>query len=397
MNKELLELLDSINEKKTLIRNLVHEGKTDEAAAEKEKLIKMQKDFDTLKDLDDVTPAPKNPKPVRTTPEDTAEAKFANAARHGFRNAMTEGVNADGGYTVPVDISVKIEKLREAKYSLDKLVRHVSVTTESGERTLRSKKKHKGFYKVGEMGKYKATDQPEYFRQKYEIQKYGGYLPVSLELLDDTDENITGEITEWMADDSGATHNRLILEAINAGKTGDSDDAPTYTVFTGIDDITRTLNVTLGSAYKKTSKIITNDNGFQALCELKDSNQRPLLNPNPADPTKMQLAVGPLVVPIEVVPNDELEDVTVDGKNYPPFFIGDFYEGIVMYDRKKFSIKSSDVASIDGLSAFGEDCLLFKGTERLDVRYRDVDAYCVGYLAIETRTLSKKKITAAAA
>lgn len=96
-----------------------------------------------------------------------------------------------------------------------------------------------------------------------------------------------------MADDSGATHNRLILEAINAGKTITGDDAPTYTVFTGIDDITRTLNVTLGSAYKKTSKIITNDNGFQALCELKDSNQRPLMNPNPADPTKMQLAVGP--------------------------------------------------------------------------------------------------------
>ena len=396
MNKELLELLDSINEKKTLIRNLVHEGKTDEAAAEKEKLIKMQKDFDTLKDLDDDTPAPKNPKPVKPVQDETVEAKFANAARHGFRNAMTEGVNADGGYTVPVDISTRIEKLREAKYSLDKLVRHVSVTTESGERTLRSKKKHKGFYKVGEMGKYKATDQPEYFRQKYEIQKYGGYLPVSLELLEDTDANITGEITEWMADDSGATHNRLILEAIAAGKTITGDDAPTYTVFTGIDDITRTLNVTLGSAYKKTSKIITNDNGFQALCELKDSNLRPLMNPNPADPTKMQLAVGPLVVPIEVVPNDELEDVTVDGKQYPPFYIGDFFEGIVMYDRKKFSIKSSDVASVDGLSAFGEDCLLFKGTERLDVRYRDVDAYCIGYLAIETRTLTKKKITPAA-
>lgn len=397
MNKKLLELLDSINEKKALVKNLVDEGKIAEAKAAKAELQEMQDKFDLLKDIEDTIPAPKNPKPVKSVQDETVEAKFANAARHCFKNVMTEGIPGDGGYTVPVDISVKIEKLREAKYSLDKLVRHVSVTTESGERTLRSKKKHKGFYKVGEMGKYKATDQPEYFRQKYEIQKYGGYLPVSLELLDDTDENITGEITEWMADDSGATHNRLILEAINAGKTITGDDAPTYTVFTGIDDITRTLNVTLGSAYKRTSKIITNDNGFQALCELKDANHRPLLNPIPSDPTKMQLAVGPLVVPIEVVPNDELEDVTVDGKNYPPFFIGDFYEGIVMYDRKKFSIKSSDVASIDGLSAFGEDCLLFKGTERLDVRYRDVDAYCVGYLAIETRTLSKKKITAAAA
>ena len=114
MNKELLELLDSINEKKTLIRNLVHEGKTDEAAAEKEKLIKMQKDFDTLKDLDDATPAPKNPKPVKPVQDETVEAKFANAARHGFRNTMTEGVKTDGGYTVPEDIQTKIIKLREA-------------------------------------------------------------------------------------------------------------------------------------------------------------------------------------------------------------------------------------------------------------------------------------------
>lgn len=398
-NNKVEELLEAVNEKSTSIENLINEGKFKEANEATAELEEMQKSLETLQRMHDSVPAPKNPKftkPVVSKTQDTAEAKFANAARHGFRNAMTESVNSDGGYTVPVDISTRIEKLREAKYSLDKLVRHVSVTTESGERTLRSKKKHKGFYKVGEMGKYKATDQPEYFRQKYEIQKYGGYLPVSLELLDDTDANITGEITEWMADDSGATHNRLILEAIAAGKTITGDDAPTYTVFAGIDDITRTLNVTLGSAYKKTSKIITNDNGFQALCELKDSNQRPLMNPNPADPTKMQLAVGPLVVPIEVVPNDELEDVTVDGKQYPPFYIGDFFEGIVMYDRKKFSIKSSDVASVDGLSAFGEDCLLFKGTERLDVRYRDVDAYCIGYLSIETRTLTKKKITPAA-
>lgn len=57
----------------------------------------------------------------------------------------------------------------------------------------------------------------------------------------------------------------------------------------------------------------------------------------------MQLAVGPLVVPVEVVPNDDLDDVTVEGKQFPPFFIGDFFEGVVLYDRKQFSIKSSDV------------------------------------------------------
>lgn len=396
MNKELLELLDSINEKKTLIRNLVHEGKTDEAAAEKEKLIKMQKDFDTLKDLDDVTPAPKNPKPVKPVQDETVEAKFANAARHGFRNAMTEGVNADGGYTVPVDISTRIEKLREASFNLAQLVKNESVTAPTGERTFQKKKKKKGFSKIGEGGKYTATEQPEFFRQKYTVEKYGGYLPVSFELLDDSDAAINSVIIEWLADESRVTRNRLVLDAINAGKTDEGADAPTYTTLAGIDDIVRALNVTLGSAYKRTSKIITNDNGFQALCELKDSNQRPLMNPNPADPTKMQLAVGPLVVPIEVVPNDELEDVTVDTKQYPPFIIGDLKEAVTLYDRKQFSIKSSDVATVTGLSAFEEDCLLFKGSERLDVKPRDTDAYVLGYLAIETKTPTKKKITPAA-
>lgn len=398
MNKKLLELLDSINEKKALVKNLVDEGKIEEAKTAKAELQTMQDKFDILKDMDDTepAPAPKNAKPVKTVQNETAEARFANAARHGFKNVMTEGTPADGGYTVPVDISTKIEKLREASFNLGQLVRNVPVTTDSGERTLRSKKKKKGFFKVGEMGKYQATDQPEYFRQKFKVEKYGGYLPVSFELLQDSNDNINNEIIDWLADESRVTRNRIVLEAINKGKTAEGDDVPTYTEFAGIDDITRALNVTLGSAYKRTSKIITNDNGFQALCELKDGNGRPMLNPNPAEPAKMQLAVGPLVVPVEVVPNDDLDDVTVEGKQFPPFFIGDFYEGAVLYDRKQFSIKSSDVASVTGLSAFESDCLLFRGSERLDVKPRDTDAYVLGYLAIETKTPTKKKITATA-
>lgn len=396
MNKKLLELLDSINEKKALVKNLVDEGKIAEAKAAKAELQEMQDKFDILKDMDDTEPAPKNPKPVKPVQDETVEAKFANAARLGFRNTMTEGVKTDGGYTVPEDIQTKIIKLREASFNLAQLVKNESVTAPTGERTFQKKKKKKGFSKIGEGGKYTATEQPEFFRQKYTVEKYGGYLPVSFELLDDSDAAINSVIIEWLADESRVTRNRLVLDAINAGKTDEGADAPTYTTLAGIDDIVRALNVTLGSAYKRTSKIITNDNGFQALCELKDANHRPLMNPNPADPTKMQLAVGPLVVPIEVVPNDELEDVTVDTKQYPPFIIGDLKEAVTLYDRKQFSIKSSDVATVTGLSAFEEDCLLFKGSERLDVKPRDTDAYVLGYLAIETKTPTKKKITPAA-
>lgn len=396
MKKKILELVDAINEKAALADSLIEEGKYKEYNEAMAELKDMRDSLKNLKDAEDATHTPRNPKPVAPKTEDTAEAKFANAARHGFRNTMTEGVKTDGGYTVPEDIQTKIIKLREASFNLAQLVKNESVTAPTGERTFQKKKKKKGFSKIGEGGKYTATEQPEFFRQKYAVEKYGGYLPVSFELLDDSDAAINSVIIEWLADESRVTRNRLVLDAINAGKTDEGADAPTYTTLAGIDDIVRALNVTLGSAYKRTSKIITNDNGFQALCELKDSNQRPLMNPNPADPTKMQLAVGPLVVPIEVVPNDELEDVTVDTKQYPPFLIGDFMEAVTLYDRKQFSIKSSDVATVTGLSAFEEDCLLFKGSERLDVKPRDTDAYVLGYLAIETKTPTKKKITPAA-
>ena len=51
MNKKLLELLNQINEKKTMVQNLVEQGKLEEAKEAKKKLTKMQTQFDLLKDV----------------------------------------------------------------------------------------------------------------------------------------------------------------------------------------------------------------------------------------------------------------------------------------------------------------------------------------------------------
>ena len=89
MNKKLLELLDSINEQKIVVRNLADAGKIEEAKEAKNRLKELQDKFDILKDIEDTTPAPKNLKPVAPNPKDTVEAKFADAARHGFRASYT--------------------------------------------------------------------------------------------------------------------------------------------------------------------------------------------------------------------------------------------------------------------------------------------------------------------
>ena len=53
MNKELKELLDKINAKKSEVKNLANENKIEEAqAAKEEELKKLQAKFDVLYDLE---------------------------------------------------------------------------------------------------------------------------------------------------------------------------------------------------------------------------------------------------------------------------------------------------------------------------------------------------------
>lgn len=306
-------------------------------------------------------------KTQKTSEEGDSVKAFADAARHGFKS-MNEGTLADGGYTVPEDIVTQIHHLREAKASLLDLVTVVPVKTNKGRRTFKARAQQTGFTKVGEGGKIGAKNTPQFTPVEYEIEKYAGYFPVTNELLADTDANITGELTTWIADESRVTANKLILEQVNAKEK---------TVFANVDDIKEALNVTLGSAFKATSKIITNDNGLQWLDTLKDADDRYLLQPNPADPMKMQLCAGANVIPVEVFPNADMpnDDAGI------PFIVGDLKEGIIYWDRQQMNIKTSDVAAIGDLNAYEEDLTLFRAIEREDVTQRDAAAFVNGRVA----------------
>lgn len=379
MNKKLLELLDSINEKKALAISLANEGKIKEAKEAKAELQEMQDKFDILKDMDDVEPAPKNPTKKKPVVEDDAVKKFLNAARAGFSNIMTSTEKKDGGYTVPEDLDTEIRHFKDAAFNLESLVTVESVSVPSGSRVFQKKGHAIGFAEVDENGEIKATDQPEFTTIAYKVKKYAGYLPVTNELLDDSDAAIRSVITKWLGDGSRVTGNKGILAALAKGKTAEAASEPTYTVIKSLDDITKAINVTLGAAYKNGAKIITNDNGLQTLCELKDANGRPLLNPNPADPMKMQLSAGATVIPIEVLPVSDFPNVTVKDKNFAPFVIGDLKEAITVFDRKLCTITASDTASVPGYNAFTQDGVLFKAIERKDFQVKDADAYVYGY------------------
>ena len=366
MNKKLLELLNQINEQKIVVQNLVEEGNLDGAQAAKNTLIELQNKFDLLSDVLDAEPVPSNVVPVPAADPVDSVVEFANAARQGFRNGtMKEGTPADGGYTVPEDIQTRINEYREAQASLISLVDVENVTTNKGQRTFKKRTQQTGFVKVAEGGKIGAGVTPQFERLSYEIEKYAGYFPVTNELLSDSDANIVGTLTAWIGNESRITRNKLILTAL-----GTKEKTPIKT----LDDIKKALNVTLGQAFKPTSRIVTNDDGLQWLDTLKNEKGEYLLQPSPVDPMQLRLCAGATTIPVTVIPNADLP--TAETKI--PIIIGDLKEAVKFFDRNQMSIMSSNIASIGTLNAYEMDMTLFRAIEREDCVLKDKEAFVYG-------------------
>lgn len=373
----LKELLEAINKKKAEVETLANADKLDEAAAAKGELEKMQAKFDILKSVADkevtnqVTVSTQKP----VEPVKDAVHEFAEAARHGFKNSMSEGTGADGGYTVPADIQTKINKYKEAEYDITAFTDNENVTTNSGRRTYQKRSQLTGFTKVGEGGKIEEVAGPQFEVLNYTIGKYAGYLPVTNELLADSDANITATISEWLAKQDVATRNAEVFAILDKIEKTDLKD---------LDGIKKTINVTLGAKFAGSVRIYTNDDGLNYLDTLKDGNKRYLLSPDPANPMQLILTVGAQRIPVEVIPNEVLKSdtTTTAGSTIIPFYIGDMFESVKVFDRQKLSILASNIAAAGNFNAYEQDMTLFRGIDRLDFEAKDTEAMVHGTITV---------------
>lgn len=418
MTKRMREIQAEILKKSAEANSLIENKDLEKAEAVLNEIDALQKEFDLAERAEKLSKSQVTEVNNAPVGEKNSVKAFADAARRGFKG-MSEGTDADGGYTVPQDILTQINHYRDAKKSLRDLVTVIPVTTKSGTRTFKKRSQQTGFTLVGEGAAIGTKATPQFSRLEYSIKKYAGIFPVTNELLADSDANVANELEIWAGDESRVTDNKLILAKV-ATKT--------KTALAGLDDIKKALNVTLGQAFKASAKIITNDDGLQYLGTLKDANGRDLLQPVPTEPKDVQICVGATVVPVEVYPNadcpsEDIYNLTADtdvvtGKTYYtrsgsegayvyapvaspakasigtyyekhvgiPFIIGDLKEGIHLFDRQQMTFKQSDVAAIgtgeSALNAFEDDMVLFRATVREDVVVRDDAAFVNGQIVL---------------
>lgn len=389
-------MLNAINAKKTEAKNLVLENKIEEAKIAKGELIELQNKFDLAKDLFDEQEQQAQVNVVDKVKNFMNDAKkkhqaFVNVFKASvlkqsigeedvqIYNMMTEadptaGVS-DGGLTVPQDIRTQIKELRRSSDALENLVNVEPVSTLSGSRVIEINADEVPFDNVDEAAEFPEVATPQFENIAYKVKKKGGILKVTRELLQDTAENIMGYLRKWIAKKSKATRNFLIL-----AKLEESFGGAKTVVLDALDDFKDVFNVKLDPAIALTSTILTNQDGFNWLDKLKDSDGKYVLQPNPVDKTQ-KLLFGRY--PVHVVTNKVLKSTVIGTTEAPtgykyPFYMGDLKEAITIFDRESLSIEFSTEAG----DLWGKDLTGVKVRERLDIKTVDDEAVIKGEVEV---------------
>lgn len=259
------------------------------------------------------------------------------------------GIKSKGGYLLPEEQFNRLIEYRRGLIALKDLCEVIPVIRRSGSipTTVEDDSELINFDELNDISKKDIN----FAQISYNVGTYGEIIPVANELLEDIDIDLISVIGRRFVRKGINTENSKIIALLQTltPKAGDS-----------YDDIKTALNVSLDPAISATAVIITNQNGFDYLDQVKLDNGLPLLQPVLTDPTKKQLS-GRI---IHVVKNERLSDVS----GAHPFFVGDMAEFCKFFDREQVTVDLSTDAG------FNMNAAMLRAIERFDVQKADVKA-----------------------
>ncbi|HGH7181600.1 TPA: phage major capsid protein [Bacillus luti] len=388
MDKREQELRQKVADLKAKAEEFNNSGKYEDAKAKIEEAKNAKNELDNYLAMNQIkVPEPVNsqtgampPAPVKN--EDASYKEVFMKAIRGqnlsheessimqeYKAALSENKGEDGGYIVPEDITTTINQLKQTTDSLEQYVNVQPVSTNKGARTLEKRAASTPFAPLSEYGNpnaMKEISSPQFDRIPFAIDDYAGFLPVPNDLLSDTDQALEAYLRQWIAKKSVATRNYLILQEINKLTKVDLKD---------YNGLKTTLNVTLDPIFAASANIVTNQDGFNYLDQLEDKNGRPLLQPDPTNPTRKLFAGKPVIV----LSN---KTIATDGEGKAPFIVGDLKEAIVLWDRQQLSIDMTK----EGGNAWRSNTTEFRAIEREDVTLWDAEAVVYGQIIVTPKT-----------
>lgn len=253
--------------------------------------------------------------------------------------------SVEGGALIPVEIMKPQKEIDNENIDLSKLVNVVRVNSGSGKYPVIKKSDGK-MVSVAELALNPELAKPTFRDVLYDIETYRGYIPVSQEVIDDADYDVTGMIAEEIQDQALNTKNAQIADALKAA-------APK--AITNLDGFKRLFNLEIKKAYAV--KAILSASLYNALDTLKATDGSYLLQ------SDVTVESGKKLFGKEVVVLDD--DVIGAAAGDMVGFVGDPKAAVTLFDRKQATVKWVDN------DVYGQ---LLAGFVRFDVVATDTNA-----------------------
>jgi len=271
------------------------------------------------------------------------------------------GTNGEG-YILPQEISTKInERVREFR-SFRSVVGTINTTALSGSLTVESIGSITGLTNFSDGDELTPSEDPQFVPVKFAMSEWGTIIKMSNVLLAMTDNDLVGYITRYFAKKAVITENAAIITKLKYGKT-----AKTLTTYTALSS---SINTDLDPASLYNTVIVTNQDGFDYLDKQLDTNNRPILQPDPTNATVKRFKGFPVIVFSNAqFPSDQTYGA--------PVFYGNLEEGVKFVTCGYYKFATSSEAG------FTTNTTLARLIELFDViQWDSADAcYCFGYLA----------------
>ena len=381
--KKIEEMKAKLEELKKEAQTFLDEGKVEDAKAKMAEAKKMKEAIDVQSQLDDEEKGALEGK-KETAKDGTKESanivramikKVTGATLTDAENALllptathTEGENGES-YILPQDIrSIINKKIREYK-SFREVLGYMPTSALSGSFPIEN------FETVSELIDFTdgtdGTDDKDikFATVKFSLKEKAAFIKLSNTLLSLTDNALIEYIADVFAKKAVVTENKMALTALKNGKT--------VKTLADVNALRGSINKDLDPAVLFGTVIVTNQTGFDYLDSLEDKNGRPLLQPNPTDPTKKMFKGYEVVVFSDaLLPSTK---ATSSKAEKTPIIYGNLKEGVKFVDLEgKVNFATSREAG------FMSNTTIARLIEFVDVVQADASDKCYIYGELET-------------
>lgn len=325
----------------------------------------LQKEYDTLARLEE---AEKGKLPDNLP--DPAEASKAS----GFKaiakmlkkqpldekeKALVTGGDSGENFLVPEDVKAEINELRKSYISAKELATVITTESMAGSVTYEAGTPA-GLVEFEDGEEIAAETGISFVVKKFAIKLKGKLIAISRILAGAEKAGLMSYLDRWFVRNAIVSENGDIFAALKAGY---NDGAPK--AVPGWEALKKSITMDLDPSCLIGGVIATNQSGFACLDAEKDENGRPILQPNPANPTE-KLFQG---LPVKVYPDAQLPNI--DGTHFPVFY-GNTAAGVTFVEHLGLEFSLSEHA------LFGKNQNCLRVIEGYDVMSTDTTAYIYG-------------------